>query len=574
MTAPPLTDLTGRTFVITGLSHLTVRVAAALVARDATVSVIGHPDADREAHEVASLLDESVRLIVPTRDHDQTLIDAGLLGADGLLAVADADIENLRWAADAHELAPDVPLVLRTFQPELGEHLSESLNIRRAFSVAGLAAPAFVAASFSERVIETLRLADDEIPLCVLDVRDGSPLLGADLDEIRTATSCGIVAVQRAGSAWEPADAAGRPLEQGDRVLAGGRRADVLRLAVRNDPGLGSDVVRPSPRRRSRHRGSSTSLLPVSAALFAALFLVTALVNHAVFDLDASDSVATAVAAAFGNGTPATDSKWVQVFNLAAMIGAFVLLWILLSHITALVLAERLDQRMVRRARRVKDHVVVVGLGRVGYRVVQLLAELDVPTVVIEHDVSSRFTEAARERTVVLTGDGQLPENLERAGITRARCVIACTTDDLANLAVCLAAKRANPAIRTVTRAFDDQLAFRLSKAFRVDVALSSTATAAAAFVGAATDSLAMRAIRLDGIDLLAFRFTPSAVLSPEEIERWRAQGMRVLAVVHADGTVETPSTAASREMEPGDEAILVGPAPLIREFATATAPA
>ncbi len=562
--------LTGRTFVMTGLSHLTVRVAGALVERGATVNVIGHPDADRDAHEVTALLDESVRVIVPTRDHDKALTAAGLLEADGLLAVADADIENLRWAADAHELAPDVPLVLRTFQPELGEHLAESLNIRRAFSVAGLAAPAFVAASFSERVVETLRLADDEIPLCVLDVHDGSPLLGGDLDAVRADTSCAIVAVQRAGREWEPADPSSPPLERGDQVLAGGRRADVLRLAVRNDPGLGPDVVRAHGRRRPSRRRTS-NLLPISAGLFAALFVLTAMVNHFVFDLDASDSVATAVAAALGNGTPSTTSKWVQVFNLVAMIGAFVLLWVLLSHITALVLAERFDQRMIRRARRVKDHVVIVGLGRVGYRIVQLLAELDVPTVVIEHAVDSRFSEAAGERTVVLTGDGQLPENLDRAGITRARCVIACTTDDLANLAVCLAAKRANPSIRTVTRAFDDQLAQRLSQAFRVDVALSSTGTAAAAFVGAATDSLAMRPIALDDIELLAFRFTPTTVLTPDEIDGWVSKGLRVLAVEHADGSVETPTTAVTRAMEPGDEAIVVGPADLIRAFSRAT---
>ena len=165
------------------------------------------------------------------------------------------------------------------------------------------------------------------------------------------------------------------------------------------------------------------------------------------------------------------------------------------------------------------------------------------------------------------TGDGALAENLVRTGIDRARCIVACTNDDLANLAACVEARRTNPSIRTVTRAFDETVSKRLSKAFKADVVLSSTAIASSAFVGAAVDSLAMRPLALDGLDLLAFRVTPRARIEPADIAVWRSKGLRVLAL-ERDGKVEPPTVAVTHAIESTDEAVVVGPADVIRAFA------
>jgi len=567
--------LEGRRFVIAGLSRLTVRLVETLTEHHAEVVVIGDPLRDGErAAEAMSMLPDDVRVVVPGRDHDQAFLDAGLLDASGLLALSDDDLENLRYVADAHELAPDVPIVLRTFQPELADHLSKSLNIRRAYSVAALAAPAFVAASFDEHVVVTLRLADEEIPLCVLDVDAMSPLVGMDLTTVKTATLCGVVAVRAAGHDWQPATDSTPALGAGDRVLVGGRHADVLRLAAQNDPDVAASVRSHRRRRRWRPQRITATLLPISAALFFVLFVITTLVNRAVFDLDLTDAMSVALNAALGGSTPITGYEWVQIFNLLSTIAGTILLWILLSHITALVLAERFEQRMTKRASRMTNHVVVVGLGKLGYRVVQLLDELGVPTVAIEHTPDSRFLDAVATHTPVLTGDGQLAENLERCGVENARCIIAATNDDLANLASCLEARNLNPDIRTVTRVFDDRLATRLGKAFQVDEALSSTSVASAAFFGAATDVLAMRPIELEGVDLLVFRFSPIATLSVDTINQWRTKGVRIMAVQHGDGEVEPPTVALSQALVPGDEAIVVGPAQVIKQFARAhTAP-
>ncbi len=567
--------LRGRTYLVTGLSRLTARVVGVLVERHATVTVVGDPAVD-DAAEVAALLDSAVRVVVPGADRDRSLLDAGLPDADVVLALADDDLDNLRDAAACHALAPEVPVVLRTFQPELAEELAGALSLRRAYSVAALAAPAIVAASVGEEVLETLRLGDEEIPLCVLDVHAHSPLEGCSADEVKADTLCAVAAVRRSGS-WGPAASVHGDLREGDQVLVGGRLGDVLRLALRNDTAAEEEAhrARAAGRRLARRRGGDDgprprrrpTLLPISLAIFTVIFLVTAIVNGVVFGLDLQSALAVALGAALGNSTPTTDSDWVEWFNLLATVAGVVLLWVLLSHVTALVLAERFELRQTRRARRLHDHVVVVGLGRVGYRVVQLLRELEVDCVVIEKSPDSAFIEATSVHTPVLTGDGRLPENLERAAVDRARCLIACTDDDLDNLATCLEATKHNAALRTVSRAFDDLLVQRLGAAFRVDVALSTTQLAAGAFVGAAVDGFAMRPVVLDGLELSAFRLSPSREVSTDELARWRSEGLRVLAVDRGDG-VEPPTVALAEPLRPGDEAVVLGPVAVARAVA------
>jgi Trk K+ transport system NAD-binding subunit len=113
-------------------------------------------------------------------------------------------------------------------------------------------------------------------------------------------------------------------------------------------------------------------------------------------------------------------------------------------------------------------------------------------------------------------------------------------------------------------------VAKRLSKAFKADVVLSSNQIASAAFVGAAVDVLAMRAIELDDLDLLAFRVTPDESIPAATIQEWRGRGLRVLAVKLADGTVEPPTKALTHAIEADHEAIVVGPEAVVREFAAA----
>ena len=160
-------------FVIAGLSRLTVRVARLLAGPDVEVVVLTR----HEDGELAERLQGVARIERRQADREETLRRIDLPGATALLALDDEDLENLSVAVAAAVVAPDVPVVLRAFDPSLSDRL-EGLNVRRAFSMSALSAPSFVAAAVSDQVVRTLRLGPEEVILLRVVLREGSPLVG------------------------------------------------------------------------------------------------------------------------------------------------------------------------------------------------------------------------------------------------------------------------------------------------------------------------------------------------------------------------------------------------------------
>lgn len=127
-----------------------------------------------------------------------------------------------------------------------------------------------------------------------------------------------------------------------------------------------------------------------------------------------------------------------------------------------------------------RDHVVLCGLGHLGSRILELLEAEGADVVVVERDGTSRFAVEAKERgNAVLIDDMRDDRVLVQAGIAHARCLIAATNDDMANLEVALDARRINPKIRVLIRFLDQRIGAKIQDAFDLDEAFSSAALAA-----------------------------------------------------------------------------------------------
>jgi Trk K+ transport system NAD-binding subunit len=134
------------------------------------------------------------------------------------------------------------------------------------------------------------------------------------------------------------------------------------------------------------------------------------------------------------------------------------------------------------------DHVIVCGLGKLGYRITLQLLEFGQSVVAIERDAESQFIAQVRERDVpVLLGDARQRELLRKAGVERASSVVCCTQDELANLDIALDAREMHPDIKVVLRMFDETLASKVEKGFGIHTAFSMSALSAPAFAAAAT---------------------------------------------------------------------------------------
>lgn len=145
------------------------------------------------------------------------------------------------------------------------------------------------------------------------------------------------------------------------------------------------------------------------------------------------------------------------------------------------------------------DHVVLVGLGKLGFRTFRLLRRLGHSVAVIEQGESSPFLIHVREDgSPLFIGDARRDELLVDAGVARARSIVLATSDDMVNLEAALDARRMNPGIRVVLRMFDQRLADKVREGFNIRTAMSQSSISAPAFATAAVEPAVVGSVVLD----------------------------------------------------------------------------
>jgi voltage-gated potassium channel len=135
------------------------------------------------------------------------------------------------------------------------------------------------------------------------------------------------------------------------------------------------------------------------------------------------------------------------------------------------------------------DHVILVGLGKLGYRTFLLLRKLGEAVVVIERNPENQFLdEIRRDGAPLFIRDARREAVLQEANVERARSIVCAMDDDMANLEVALDARRFAPHIRVVLRMFDQNIADKLKEGLSIHTAVSQSAISAPVFAMAAVD--------------------------------------------------------------------------------------
>ena len=158
------------------------------------------------------------------------------------------------------------------------------------------------------------------------------------------------------------------------------------------------------------------------------------------------------------------------------------------------------------------NHIVIVGLGHLGFRVARALHQLGENFVSVELDPEAELVAAVESwRVPIIKGDALKYGVLRSAGIDRAHTVVIVTSDDTLNLQIAIHARALNPKIRTIVRLFDDDFAREVRIAFGITAAYSASALAAPAFAAAAANLEMGQAVNVAGRVLNMGRFTLAA---------------------------------------------------------------
>jgi len=155
-----------------------------------------------------------------------------------------------------------------------------------------------------------------------------------------------------------------------------------------------------------------------------------------------------------------------------------------------------------------KDHIVLVGLGHLGYRIVEKLNEMGREVAVIEHNPAVDAFKAVQKMGVpVIQEDASRAAALESANIREAHTIILASQKDAMNLQIALKARSMNPGIQVVIRIFDEDFAHALHDQFGF-IALSATEMAAPVFAAAAAGADVTNPISIEGRQLSLARMT------------------------------------------------------------------
>ncbi|WP_189933581.1 NAD-binding protein [Streptomyces sulfonofaciens] len=413
----------------------------------------------------------SVRAVEAPEPDETALRAAGIETATALALTSGDDQFNIHVALRARRINPEVRLVIRLFNRALGRHvealLDRAVRIRNpslassqvdvsttVLSDADTAAPSLVAAAVvgNEKIIHAdgMLLRAKQRTVATAGRRDPLATLALLPDSAEQSDERAM------GSMIDG------PLilpDESTVAAAAPKRGAVVLEAVSHRP----QTLAPSARLpRLPLRLFLSRRLGVAFASVGTAVVLLAAVNWYVSRRSSPLHAAyTTLLDVFAINDPAEGQPAVvQILQLLCALAGMLLLPLLLAAVLEVYGNFRASSGLAGPPRNMSGHVVLLGLGKVGTRVLSRLLELDIPVVCVERDPEARGVALARAHHVpTVIGDVSEPGVMEQSRLERARALMALTSDDATNLEAVLNARHIRPEVRVVMRLFDDDFA-------------------------------------------------------------------------------------------------------------------
>ena len=432
----PVLPMTGNHFIVCGDGSLAYRIASELTSRyDEDVVVVLPDPAKNYGPQVTALAGVTV-LSHATLTSD-AFVEAGIATARGLALVGSDDLVNFHAALRADELNPGLRIVVAAFNRRLGQHIRGFFRDCTVLSSSEMAAPSFVSAALGSPTPSHVRVSGRTLYVArYADVPAGHAVCGLEVPDDPAGTTQLI------------------PPDELPPVSPDGASSDsVSSDSVSSDSGRGGLVLAvadgtprdPLTRRRHPVRASAGVLWRLAWNKFALVFaiLLAAViagfclllvarypVSNAVY-LTVMDMTGSALTSAKLGGPEKVSQMVLTVDGMA-----------LIPLVTAIIVGARLTGKIRGEPRPRGGHIIVVGLGNVGTRVVGELHDLGYDVACIDRDPEARGVALARRLSLPLViGEAYLEDKLQAAGLETAAALVSVTSNDMVNLETALQAR-------------------------------------------------------------------------------------------------------------------------------------
>lgn len=508
-------------FLVCGLGSLGQQCVAVLKEFGVTVCAIDRVEPSHwETADFPHLLDQ---LLIGDCCQPEVLQQAYITTYRAVLIVTSDERVNIKAAFAVRALNPTARLVIRSGQDNLNELLREQLGNLIAFEATQLPAKAFALAALGGEMRGFFSLENQMMQVVRVQLDPAHRWCHRRLLHELNSPVRRILSYTPAGEPppvgfyqWHPNDR----LQPGDTVVYVELMEPVATAASEPRPSW-RQLLRPLTqaslqtqwqriRQEIQQNQTQQVALLCGGLMFSLFCLGTVLFKLSYSNVHWQDALNVALVLAIGGfdnifgqiELPFPVPWWLYLYSISLTVAGTVFVGILYAMLTERVLSARFQLLRRRAPVPLRDHVVLVGLGRVGQRVASLLQSVRQPVVGIH---SSTLDASVLPQMPLIVG--HLTTTLQRANLATAKSVMVVTDDEVANLEIGLRARATNPQANLVIRTFDPRFSENVARLLPYARILSAYALAAEAFVGAAFGERILELFRLSGQTILVTEY-------------------------------------------------------------------
>ena len=352
---------------------------------------------------------------------------------------------------------------------------------------------------------------------------------------------------------------------------------DLLTLLTVDRDGEPAPLPRPRAARRGLGELLTTlrrSLRRPAGVILASLTMIAVALGVSAIAFPSGDPALSAVDGMFTALVLMTGGTYADLFPpfnhlsnrlrlLSVMLSAVgtVFVGLLYAWLTERVMTLRLRLGSRRPPAPRSDHVVVVGLGRVGRQATAVLQQLENPVAAVE---MGTVEDHVIPLVPIVIGNGVEDGALAAVNIAGARAVLAATPDEWVNLEIALQVRRQNASCALVIRTRDARFSENIADVVPNMRALCVPVIAAKAFAAAALGGRVLELFQLGERTVFVVEHQVEAGDGLDgRLLTEAAEGYAIVPVWYAAGghapRFWTPADQAVR-LQPGDRVVLLGP--------------